>query len=255
MAKKTQKKIMKKRRKDKARVKQQQKARVGTSPRTIIRKSRDYPFGDCWISPGWDGSGPGLVTVLVTRKQPNGLIAWASYLLDIFCLGLKSTIVNANFTMTDIRQDVLPQIFSTGSPEECPPELAHQIIYQSIDYAAQFDLEPLDKDFRLSQYVLAPRGTLEEPYHLTFGKDGKPFFISGPYDNVQAILAKLNRNPGPGNYEYMAMLGDPDFDMLYDDDYELLDDDIEDGDIEDDDIADDNSKDAGDQDNVEHDDA
>ena len=82
------------------------------------------------------------------------------------------------------------------------------MIYQSIEYAEQFGFEP-QKDFTLSQYLLAPRGELEEPYKLTFGKDGKPLFISGPYDNVERIVRQLNQTAGPGNYDFVAMLGDP----------------------------------------------
>ena len=82
------------------------------------------------------------------------------------------------------------------------------MIYQSIEYAEQFGLEP-EKDFMLSQYLLAPRGELEEPYKLTFGKDGKPLFISGPYDNVAHIARQLDKTAGPGNYDVVAMLGDP----------------------------------------------
>ncbi len=79
------------------------------------------------------------------------------------------------------------------------------MIYGSIEYAAQFGFTP-QEDFALSQYVLAPRGELEEPYHLTFGKNGKPFFIAGPYDNAARILRQLEKNPGPGKFDYFAPL-------------------------------------------------
>jgi hypothetical protein len=83
--------------------------------------------------------------------------------------------------------------------------LAHQLIYQSIDYAAQFGFKP-QKDFKRSQFVLESRGVLPEPYSLTFGKNGEPFFVAGPYDNVQAILSKLEATAGPDNYIYAVHL-------------------------------------------------
>src|SRR6266567_969928 len=86
--------------------------------------------------------------------------------------------------------------------------LVHQMIYEAIDYAAQFGFQP-EKDFAISQYMLAPRGELEEPYHLTFGKDGKPFFIAGPHDNVTSILRQLDKTAGPGNYHFLAPIGMP----------------------------------------------
>ncbi|HCJ33979.1 MAG TPA: helix-turn-helix domain containing protein, partial [Ktedonobacter sp.] len=52
-----------------------------------------------------------------------------------------------------------------------------------------------------------PRGELEEPYQLTFGKDGKPFFVAGPRDNAARIVKQLEKTAGPGNFDYVAMLG------------------------------------------------
>src|SRR6266699_921488 len=53
---------------------------------------------------------------------------------------------------------------------KCPIELAHQMIYASLDYAAQFGFEP-QSDWTQSQYLLQPRGELEEPYELPCGTD------------------------------------------------------------------------------------
>ena len=88
---------------------------------------------------------------------------------------------------------------------ECTIDFAQQMIYASIDYAAQFGFLP-EKDFALNQYLLLPRGELKEPYNFTFGKNGKPFFIAGPNDNVARIIKQLEKNPGPGNFDYLAPL-------------------------------------------------
>ena len=44
---------------------------------------------------------------------------------------------------------------------------------------------------------------------VTFGKDGKPFYVSGPHDNVDAIMNQLLRTAGPDNFEYLADIGSP----------------------------------------------
>jgi hypothetical protein len=80
------------------------------------------------------------------------------------------------------------------------------MIYESIDYAAQFGFEP-QSDWAQSQYVLETRGELEEPYELTFGKNGKPFFISGPYDDVKKITSQLEKTAGPGNFDVLILMG------------------------------------------------
>jgi hypothetical protein len=47
------------------------------------------------------------------------------------------------------------------------------------------------------------------------GKDGKPFFFAGPYDDVERIRRTLDRKVGPGNYYHLVPLGDP---MMFGDD-------------------------------------
>ncbi len=175
---KHQKALMKKRSKQKAAAqhKSHQQALTSLSPQSIIR-----------------------------RRQPDGDICFATYLVDKYCLGVKDTFGNAGFSLARYQNEVRNKIFRELKPQECPIELAHQMIYQSIDYAAQFGFQP-EKDFAYTQFLLAPRGELEEPYQLTFGKDGKPFFIAGPHDNVARILRQLEKTAGPGNYHYLAPL-------------------------------------------------
>jgi hypothetical protein len=198
---------MKKRSKQKAALqhKSHQQEFTSLSPQSIIRRARTFPFFECWISADWQKDDLGLVEILLARQQPDGDICFGVYLVDKYCLGLKNTYANAGFSRTRYENEVRNRVFHERARVECPVELAHQMIYASIEYAAQFGFEP-NKDFALSQYLLAPRGELEEPYHLTFGKDGKPFFIAGPHDNSARILRQLEKTAGPGNYDYIAML-------------------------------------------------
>jgi hypothetical protein len=202
--KKVEKAVMKKRRKQKiAAKKQHQQGLSILSPHALIRKARAFPIIECLISHHWQQDTTQLTQIIVARQQPNHAVVFGAYLLDRACLGLKNTLCEADYSLSDYRQLVVSHVNSTTPLEKCPPELAHQMIYQSIDYAAQFGFKP-QKDFKWSQFVLEPRGVLPEPYSLSFGKNGKPFFVAGPYDNVQAILAKLEATAGPDNYVYVV---------------------------------------------------
>jgi len=196
---------MKKRSKQKAALqrKSHQQEFTSLSPQAIIRRARTFPLLECLINANWQQDNSGMVQILLARQQPDGDICFGSYLVDMYCLGLKNTYANAGFSRTRYEDEVRSKIFRQMEPQECPIELASQMVYASIDYAAQFGFEP-QKDFALSQYMLPPRGELEEPYHLTFGKDGKPFFVAGPYDNSARILKQLEKTAGPGNYHYLA---------------------------------------------------
>jgi len=204
---KHQKAIMKKRSKQKAALqrKSQRQEFTSFSPQAILRRARDFPFFACRISANWQKDDLGLVQILVARQQPDGNICFGVYLVDKFCLGLKNTFANTGFSRTRYENEVHNRLFPEAETEACPVELAHQMIYASIEYAAQFGFTP-EKDFALSQYLLAPRGELEEPYQLTFGRDGKPFFVSGPRDNAARIVKQLEKTAGPGNYDYLVAL-------------------------------------------------
>jgi hypothetical protein len=170
---------------------------------TIIRRARDYPLVECWISADWQQDRLGLVEIIVARLQPDDNICFGVYLVDKFCLGLKNTFTRAKFSPARYQYEA-QMIFGDRQVVKCSPELAYQMIYASIDYAAQFGFTP-NKDFDLSQYMLAPRGEFSESYNLKFGKDGKPLFIAGPDDNAAAIVKQLEKTAGPGNYNYMVI--------------------------------------------------
>ncbi len=204
---KHQKALMKKHSKQKAVAQQRahQQAAASLSPSAIIRRARDYPITECLISARWQEDDPGLVQIIVARQQPDGDICFGTYLVDKLCLGLKNTYANAGFSSARYETEVRARISRTTKMKQCPLELAHQMIYQSIDFAARFGFQP-QKDFALSQYLLIPRGELEEPYQLTFGRNGKPFFVAGPYDNAERILRQLEKTAGPGNYDYLMAI-------------------------------------------------
>lgn len=204
---KHQKALMKKRSKQKvaSQHKSQQQASELASSQSIIRQARTYPLVECRINADWQGDNLGLIQILVARQQPDGDICFGFYLVDKFCLGLKNTFARTGFSRLRYNNEVRNTIFREIKPQDCSAELAHQMIYASIEYAAQFGFQP-EKDFALTQYMLTPRGELEEPYQLTFGKNGKPFFIAGPYDNASQIMKQLERTAGLGNYDYFAPL-------------------------------------------------
>lgn len=44
---------------------------------------------------------------------------------------------------------------------------------------------------------------------IPLGMDGKPFFVSGPYDNAPAVPAQLTQAVGASNFDYVVAIGAP----------------------------------------------
>ena len=50
-------------------------------------------------------------------------------------------------------------------------------------------------------------GEWTETSRITFGRDGVPFYVSGPYDNPRSVVRTLDRTCGEGNYHYVLGVG------------------------------------------------
>ncbi len=199
---KRQKKLLKKRQQN--RVRRQHLAEVVPfamlNPKRKIRQARRYPIHECLINPSWQEKG--LATILVSRRQPDDHLAFGVFLVDIFCLGLKNTFANVDFSESRYAREVVGSVYEQQASEPCDSDLAHQIIYGAIAYGRQFGFKP-NKDFKLSQHLLDAAENIG-PSDVEFGKDGKPLFVSGPDDNVQKILHQLKATVGEGHYDYVC---------------------------------------------------
>ena len=223
---------MSNKKKNKKKVPAKQQQAVSPKNYMLTGRARKLPIAECWISPDWKDAG--MCSIVVARKHATGNMTLGVYLVDTFCLGLKNT--NAIFSKPDYEyEDLVEKIFDPhGGKELIDYVLAHNIIYGAIAYAEDLGFKP-EKDWKLSQMILEDDTEDIELIELEFGRDGKPYFISGPYDNVNAIVAKLNKSVGVGNYDYLMQIGGNDF---YDYDYDDDDDDDEDYDDDDDNAED-----------------
>lgn len=172
-----------------------------------VYQGRSYPIVGCWTQEGWENNG--LAVVVVARRQPDSNVVFGNYLVDYYCLGLKDTYYNADIPVGQFYRDYLPKMFrSVGKPMGISPALAHEMIYGSIEYAARFGFDP-HGDYKLSQHVLDPPDLHVRTGTVKFGLEGKPFFVAGPYDDVDAILGQLERTAGGGNYHYIFPIAGP----------------------------------------------
>jgi len=224
-----QKKIMKKIKKDKIRKEKLKKASglFPTNPKTLLANTRQYPIFSCMINKAWKAQG--LAHILIAREQPNKMLLWGVYLVDIFCLGLKSSFFNVNYTPDDYYK-LKSSFIREQNSINCPVQLAHQIIYGAIDYADKLGFKP-EADFNMTGLILEERGNIEPNPTLEFGKNGQPYFIAGPDDDVKAIMAQLRKSVGEGNFTFIAPMDniadEEIFEAVKEDDDEFIDDEFD----------------------------
>ena len=199
-------KLMKTRRKEKA--KKKHLARVAAafpvwSPERTIQHARQYPIHECLINPNWEEEG--LADIVVTRRQSDDLVLFGVYLVDTFCLGLKSTFCNADVPLRSYEDEFRVRYSGNLGAERCSATLAHQIIYGAIDYAASLGFQP-HQDFVQTRHVLEERDQIPPNPALEFGHDGKPLYITGlddDEDRVDQILGHLTNRLGEDGFHFM----------------------------------------------------
>lgn len=193
---------------------------AGGGKHAMLLEAQKWPVMECWLSKNWKDTTV-ITQIAVARRSPlTGEIRAGIYLVDLACLGVKNARVANFFSSTEFNERLLDGMKKSQPLIPADINLAAAIVKAGLDYAATLGFQP-HKDYRLASILLqdADPGAVKEEIPVG-GPDGKPFFISGPYDNIQAIIAKLTRKVGIGNFDYMAQIGPPTGDFDFDENWE-----------------------------------
>jgi hypothetical protein len=196
-AKRRQKKLQRKAAKHKA--KQRTMTATPKGRRAQLRASAGWPLHECLLTKAWEDTSE-IVQILVSRRSPAGQVAIGAFLVDLGCLGVKAAfgrLLDTEREYKELRGDME----SRQKMIKADPNLAAKIIREAITYAKDLGFRP-DPDYRDAMLVLggADPDACDTPIPL--GKDSKPFFIPGPDDKVNLIMAKLTRKLGPDGFYY-----------------------------------------------------
>lgn len=167
-----------------------------------------WPVVECWVSSGWNIAGE-LPQLAVVREDPDsGAVAAATFLVDLGCLGIKNADTK-RFTSRAVFAATMLELLDSLQPME-PIDFnsAAKIIREGLAYAESLGFKP-HRDYANAARYLAGADPDASETEVPLGKDGKPFFINGPYDDVTSIMAQLDRAVGRGNYQMVLMSGPP----------------------------------------------
>lgn len=171
----------------------------------------------CWINVGWsaglgidpalgwsdeapESGADGMVCVLVARRHSWDRMEVSGYLADVFCLGVRNAI---GPQIMDDRELARFREYFFGEYagwQEAPYELARHLVLGSVDYARTLGFEP-HEDFGPVADVL---GKWEGGSAITFGRDGKPFYLEQPGDDANKVLRTLRRTLSDDDFDYVT---------------------------------------------------
>jgi hypothetical protein len=168
----------------------------------LISFAADKPLHECLIPRILYEQGIG--NVVISRKMPNGDIAAAFFLVDIYCLGVK----NCFFTILPpgVYARRIADLVQKEGLESAMPACVVKLIQGAVAYAEGIGFHP-HRDYVSVKAFLGSIDPAACPKEFEFGKDGKPFYISGPHEtqaDSERIIATLTRKLGPEGFHYMV---------------------------------------------------
>jgi hypothetical protein len=172
----------------------------------------------CWINPGWssglildgglgelpddpeggdDLGSAGLAGVMIARADRSSRVTLCGFLLDVYCLGVKNTVgpLTVSSGSVTARLNTFFSAFDCA-PRSAPLQLVQHLVHGSVAYAHALGFDPYSEFADVAPYL----GTASGPCPITFGLKGEPFYISGPRDDQQAVLATLAANADTHDY-------------------------------------------------------
>jgi hypothetical protein len=186
---------------------------VPAKPGGGMSLAASWPVYDVQLSQGWDQAAA-LITILIARRSlKSGKIAAGLFLVDPACLGVKSAQVKLYKDVAEYVAGLRTHAQQVQPMAPASFDLAVKIILTGLEYAAGLGFRP-DPVFAQAQPLLegAHPEAVDTPVP-TGGPEGKPLFVSGPYDDVRKIVEHLMRTVGAGNFHYIAQVGEDDLDL------------------------------------------
>ncbi len=145
----------------------------------------------------------GLGTVVISRKLPDGDIAAGVFLLDVFCVGVKSCFLDL---YTPVRyEEALRKLGERELLEPLDAACGKKLVERALLYAHDRGLEP-PPEYGRARLVLADLDGDACPQTFEFGRGGRPCYVPGPSDTParrRQILKALEKSCGPEGFEYV----------------------------------------------------
>jgi hypothetical protein len=162
--------------------------RTSADPTVRLQRVASWPVVDAFVSANlWD---EGIGYAVVAREEPEGGIVFASFLVDVFCLGIKDA-----FWRPDTREsfrEYIHELDQIQSMRHVNPACLAKIVLGAVEFAQSLGLPP-HPDYRHASHLLDgidPSACREQ---FTFGKDGRPFYFQGPNETPGQVAAILQR--------------------------------------------------------------
>jgi hypothetical protein len=172
-------------------------------------ETANCPIHECLVPQGLFEDGIG--NLAFSRRLPDGRIALAMFLLDVFCLGVKNA-----FGTTLPRAKYEDRIHDWRGPEifePMPPACLRKLVEGGVAYARELGFSP-HPDYAVASQIFGDVDASACSTEFTYGREGKPFYCSGPNETAaqaRAIVDTLAQRLGAKGFDcQITIVASPD---------------------------------------------
>ena len=141
----------------------------------------------------------GMGQVLFSRQLPNQQVAFAVFLVDTFCLGVKDAHAGI-VPRSNYEEQLLGPLQEQFEMWEESPAYVRKLVEGAVAYAQQFHLHP-HADYRKAKAIFGDIDPADCDTDFEFGQDGQPLYINGPYESAEeSVLILSNLEEHSGNH-------------------------------------------------------
>ena len=177
----------------------------GAWERSVVREAAKWPIHEALLSEEWKDTRM-LTQILVARRSPVGEVVTGTFLVDLGCLGVKKAFAGKFDSVGEYETLLRRDIFEQMPMAPADLNLIAKILREAVAYAKDLGFEP-DPDYHTARLILGDADPDASPEAVPLGFEGKPFYVNGPDDDPERVLAVLTRKLGPDGFNYE--LADP----------------------------------------------
>jgi hypothetical protein len=170
-------------------------------PARVLRAAH-APIQRCLLSESVFDIGMG--TLVLARGATPHHVAFGSFLIDVFCLGIKDVMFKS------VERDVFEMYMDSmdaGSPMvSVDPGYARKLLRDLAAWSQSIGFAPY-RDFAAVERLFGDTSADASEAVFQFGRDGKPVYIPGPSDTaplMQRRIEQLQKYLGDDGFETAA---------------------------------------------------
>ena len=164
----------------------------------------EHPFYECLMPNNLFDAGIG--NILITRISEKGEVAVASFIVDVYCLGVKKVLFKT-MPLPEYEKVFKPEILKSHADypfSKLKPACALKLVTGAVEYANELGFNS-HKDYHSLKAIFGEEKLGYCWSRYRYGKDKMPSYIKGPNESTadaNRIIATLEKSCGAGNFHF-----------------------------------------------------